>query len=154
MEFEDRHGGRDKAVVLADFVYYPDGAVRENRGVLAGFELEPPDDQRKRALRILRYREELLRRAVRDFHKVKDDLLEQAQHPLGSLYSPAAPDRKEAVAALKRHQATVLQRQREVEEIRQYLYGRTPEQLEMEAAADRNHAANHEFVKTLKAIEV
>jgi len=153
-EFEDRHGGRDKAVVIGQYVYYPDGAIRENVGVLAGMDLEPPTDRIQRARRILRYREELLRRAVRDFDRMKRELLSQVITSPSRVSVPPPPDQAEAVATLKHFQAIVLQRQKEVDEISEIVYGKTPEQLEMDAAAGRNHAANREFAKAIQAIEV
>lgn len=151
-EWDARHGG--KGIVINGWVLHEDGAEREINPM--GMCYEPSPDPVKRAKAIVIYREAILRKLTQEFTEAKRMLEAPAQANLKEhIRTPEPPNLAAAVAQLQELRAKVTEAQGLLDEARQAVIAAKPQhQIEQEARAAANRAANEQYLDALSKIKI
>ena len=148
-QFDLKHGS--DAIRIDNWLVYSDGAMREVNP--HGSLHEPPGNVHERCKIKVRYREELLQRAVNEFHDAKDQLLATAKARLRN--GDPCESRTEAVAKLTELQTVVKERQRQLNIARTKLEASTPVGLRANTQVSaENKQKNETFISAISQIKI
>jgi hypothetical protein len=165
-QFFRKHGGVEAAIAELNsdgeptgFYLFPDGA-RAEQSREGGCE-EPPDDERKRLMRIIRYREVIVQQVHEACTNLKDKVAAIHGHSsnfigvIDHTIDAELFDKAEALRVLKREQAKLKQRRLELDQAREQLLNlmspkeKRRQQREMDQQIERQE---HRFSEELKRI--
>lgn len=144
-EFSSRHGS---SVMVDGWVYYADGATRDGNSL--GPMNEPPRDAVLRCRNIVKYRQTILDRKVREFDELKCQLKED---------TCGWTDEEKNVRRLERHRRLIRLRRKQLkdakQDLRRAMTGPSPEQerISQQAIAD-TEAARHRYRNKLDGIHI
>jgi hypothetical protein len=151
-QFDRQHGS--DCINIEGWLVYSDGAKRERSPL--GALIDPPEDAYERSKLQVRYREELLRRAVEEFQGLRQTLLQGAKTNLRHQYAEPPPCAdEEAVAQLKELQKVVRRRQRALYAARKQLEESKPDWVRRrESASVTNKQSNERFIAAVDRIKI